>query len=28
VAEDLGIQKWWKPTKEMDRYTKTYLQEE
>jgi phytoene dehydrogenase-like protein len=26
VAEDLGIRKWWKPTKEMERYIKTYLQ--
>jgi hypothetical protein len=23
VAEDLGIQKWWRPTEEMDRYIKT-----
>ena len=28
VAEDLGIQKWWEPTKEMDRYLETYLREE
>jgi phytoene dehydrogenase-like protein len=27
VAEDLGAKKWWKPTAEMDRYIKTYLQE-
>lgn len=26
VAEDLGIAKWWKPTPEMDRYIKTYLE--
>jgi len=26
VAEDLGVQKWWKPTSEMDRYIKTYLE--
>jgi phytoene dehydrogenase-like protein len=26
VAEDLGVQKWWKPTPEMDRYIKTYLE--
>jgi phytoene dehydrogenase-like protein len=26
VAEDLGVQKWWKPTSEMERYTKTYLE--
>ena len=25
VAEDMGVKKWWKPTKEMDKYTKTYL---
>jgi hypothetical protein len=28
VAEDLGIQKWWRPTEEMDRYIKTYLRGE
>jgi phytoene dehydrogenase-like protein len=27
VAEDLGAKKWWKPTSEMERYIKTYLQE-
>jgi len=26
VAEDLGIKKWWKPTKAMEQYTKTYLE--
>jgi phytoene dehydrogenase-like protein len=26
VAEDLGVQKWWKPTSEMERYIKTYLE--
>jgi phytoene dehydrogenase-like protein len=26
VAEDLGVAKWWKPTKEMEQYTKTYLE--
>jgi phytoene dehydrogenase-like protein len=26
VAEDLGITKWWKPTKEMEQYTNTYLE--
>jgi len=26
VAEDLGVQKWWKPTKEMERYIRTYLE--
>jgi phytoene dehydrogenase-like protein len=26
VAEDLGVEKWWKPTSEMERYTKTYLE--
>jgi phytoene dehydrogenase-like protein len=25
VAEELGIRKWWKPTREMERYIKTYL---
>ena len=25
VAEDLGVKKWWKPTAEMDKFTKTYL---
>jgi phytoene dehydrogenase-like protein len=25
VAEDLGVTKWWKPTKEMEEFTKTYL---
>ena len=25
VAEDLGANKWWKRTSEMDRYIKTYL---
>jgi phytoene dehydrogenase-like protein len=26
VADDLGVTKWWKPTKEMEKYTKTYLE--
>jgi len=26
VAEDLGATKWWKPTKEMEKYTRTYLE--
>ncbi|MBE0479492.1 MAG: NAD(P)/FAD-dependent oxidoreductase [Dehalococcoidia bacterium] len=26
VAEDLGVQKWWKPTPEMQRYLKTYIE--
>jgi len=26
VAEDLGVTKWWKPTKEMEQYIKTYVQ--
>jgi phytoene dehydrogenase-like protein len=26
VAEDLDVKKWWKPTAEMDRYIKTYLE--
>jgi len=26
VAEDLGVKKWWKPTKEMEKYIKMYLE--
>jgi phytoene dehydrogenase-like protein len=26
VAEDLGVKKWWKPTGEMEKYVKTYLE--
>ncbi len=26
VAEDLGVTKWWKPTKEMEQYINTYVQ--
>jgi phytoene dehydrogenase-like protein len=26
VAEDMGVEKWWKPTQEMEQYTKTYLE--
>ena len=26
VAEDLGVAKWWKPTPEMEKYIKTYLE--
>jgi len=26
MAEDLGVTKWWKPTKEMERYIKTYVE--
>jgi phytoene dehydrogenase-like protein len=26
VAEDLDLKKWWKPTPEMERYTKTYIE--
>jgi phytoene dehydrogenase-like protein len=26
VAEDLDVKKWWKPTHEMERYIKTYLE--
>lgn len=26
VCEDLGVKKWWKPTPEMERYIKTYLE--
>jgi phytoene dehydrogenase-like protein len=25
VAEDMGIKKWWKPTKEMQKYLDTYM---
>jgi phytoene dehydrogenase-like protein len=25
VAEDLGLKKWWKPTAEIEKYTRTYL---
>jgi phytoene dehydrogenase-like protein len=25
VAEDLGAKKWWKPTKEMDKFTQAYM---
>jgi len=26
VAEDLGVTKWWKPTPQMERYIKTYME--
>jgi phytoene dehydrogenase-like protein len=26
VAEDMGVKKWWKPTPEMEKYTRTYLE--
>ena len=26
VAEDMGATKWWKPTPEMERYIKTYIE--
>jgi phytoene dehydrogenase-like protein len=26
VAEDLGVKKWWEPTPEMKKYTRTYLE--
>jgi phytoene dehydrogenase-like protein len=26
VAEDLSVEKWWKPTPEMERYSRTYLE--
>jgi phytoene dehydrogenase-like protein len=26
VAEDMGVEKWWKPTPEMEKYTRTYLE--
>ncbi len=26
VAEDLGVKKWWKPTPEMEKYRRTYLE--
>jgi phytoene dehydrogenase-like protein len=25
VAEDMGLKKWWKPTRLMEKYAKTYL---
>ena len=25
VADDMGVKKWWKPTTEMEKFTKTYL---
>ncbi len=28
VADDIGVTRWWKPTPEMDRYTRTYLSNE
>ena len=27
VAEDLDVKKWWKPTKEIVKYSKEYLDE-
>jgi phytoene dehydrogenase-like protein len=27
VADDLDVRRWWKPTSEMDRYIKTYLED-
>jgi len=27
VADELGVERWWKPTPEMERYIKTYLEE-
>ena len=26
VVEDLGVEKWWKPTPEVERYIKTYFE--
>ena len=26
VAEEMGVAKWWKPTPEMERYVRTYLE--
>jgi phytoene dehydrogenase-like protein len=26
VADDMGVTKWWKPTTEMERFTKTYME--
>jgi phytoene dehydrogenase-like protein len=26
VADDMGVEKWWKPTPEMEKYTRTYLE--
>ncbi len=28
AAEDLGIQKWWEPTKQMNGYVEVYLQQQ
>ena len=25
VAEDMGVERWWKPTAEMEKYARTYL---
>jgi len=25
VADDMGVARWWKPTAEMERYTRLYL---
>lgn len=27
IADDMGVERWWKPTPEMEKYTKTYLEE-
>jgi hypothetical protein len=26
VAEDMGLKKWWKPTRMLEKYVQTYLQ--
>jgi phytoene dehydrogenase-like protein len=26
IAEDMGVTKWWKPTKEMENFVKTYME--
>jgi phytoene dehydrogenase-like protein len=26
IADDMGVQRWWKPTPEMEKYTRTYLE--
>jgi phytoene dehydrogenase-like protein len=27
IADDLGVERWWKPTPEMEKYTRTFLEE-
>jgi phytoene dehydrogenase-like protein len=26
VSEEMGVEKWWKPTPEMEKYIRTYLE--